>query len=210
MTLPAAGWYPDPDNAHQTRWWNGVEWTEDRSNFQAPMPPVNPASYSMSTAALTAPAGTKWNTPWVWLVVVVPYIPVLGIFFIDWPAMFTASSMSSGMATLSILTSPAYLFTVLGGFVVYGLAVWFAYLDYRELERRSVPRPFHWAWTFLSSGVYPIGRSVIVRRRIGHGISPMWVTIALMASSFILSIAFSVWILSLVFAQIPTVTGYAA
>lgn len=28
-TAPAAGWYPDPQNPSQHRWWNGVSWTED-------------------------------------------------------------------------------------------------------------------------------------------------------------------------------------
>lgn len=210
MTLPAAGWYPDPDNASQSRWWNGVAWTENRTEYVGPMPAATPASYSMNASPLTAPEGTPWNTVWIWLIIFVPYIPTAGIFLVDWPSMlsFTYSPMSSGMATLGILASPAYLLTSLGGFVVYGLAVWFAYLDYRELERRSVPRPFHWAWTFLSSGVYPIGRSVIVRRRTGRGISPMWVTIALMVLSFIFSIAFSVWLMSLIFEQIPALTGY--
>lgn len=28
-TAPAAGWYPDPQNPAQHRWWNGIAWTED-------------------------------------------------------------------------------------------------------------------------------------------------------------------------------------
>ena len=30
-TLPPAGWYPDPDNAAQMRWWDGEHWTEARA-----------------------------------------------------------------------------------------------------------------------------------------------------------------------------------
>ena len=206
MTLPAAGWYPDPDNATQVRWWNGTAWTEDRSGYSAPMPPVDPSSYSLASSTLTAPEGTSWNTVWIWLVVVVPYIPSLGIFFIDWSAMFTISSMSNDAAALNLLASPAYLFTAFAGVITYGLFVWFAYLDYRELERRSVPRPFHWAWAFLSNAVYPIGRSVVVRRRTGSGISPMWVSIALLVIMFVVSIAFSVYLISIVFEQIGMLT----
>ncbi|NKY35876.1 DUF2510 domain-containing protein [Nocardia speluncae] len=29
-STPPAGWYPDPDNNHLSRYWNGTEWTVDR------------------------------------------------------------------------------------------------------------------------------------------------------------------------------------
>lgn len=41
-----------------------------------------------------------------------------------------------------------------------------------------LPSPFPWAFSFISSIVYVIGRSVVVRRRTGKGISPLWVVIA--------------------------------
>lgn len=30
MTIPNPGWYPDPENGMQDRWWNGVSWSEQR------------------------------------------------------------------------------------------------------------------------------------------------------------------------------------
>lgn len=30
MTIPNPGWYPDPENDRQDRWWNGVSWSEQR------------------------------------------------------------------------------------------------------------------------------------------------------------------------------------
>lgn len=31
MSITAAGWYPDPQNPSQQRYWNGSEWTGDRA-----------------------------------------------------------------------------------------------------------------------------------------------------------------------------------
>lgn len=212
MTDTPAGWYPDPEDASRHRWWNGVSWTENRSD---PAPAYTPAysatapAYSADYAAaepLTAPVGTPWNTVWIWLVIFVPLLPLVGFFMIDWAGMFDFESMSdpsSGGATQSLayLTSPAYLLSSVGGWVTYGLSVWFAYLDYRTLERRGVPKPFHWAWTFLSSAAYGIGRSVVVRRRTGRGIAPMWVTIATIVLSVVLSIVLVGLMLSTIFSQ---------
>jgi hypothetical protein len=71
-----------------------------------------------------------------------------------------------------------------------------------------VPRPFHWAFAFLSSAVYPIGRSVVVKRRTGQGISPMWVSIALIVMSFIFSIYLSVYIVTVITEQAIRYSGY--
>jgi uncharacterized membrane protein YjfL (UPF0719 family) len=50
-----------------------------------------------------------------------------------------------------------------------------AYFDRKRLLRDGYDRPFHWAWTFFSGGVYVIGRSIIVRRRASRGLAPIWV-----------------------------------
>ena len=44
MTTPPtpAGWYPDPEQAGQLRYWDGGRWTEHRSPIQAPAAPVAP------------------------------------------------------------------------------------------------------------------------------------------------------------------------
>ena len=31
MTIPSPGWYIDPENAEQLRWWSGESWTEHKS-----------------------------------------------------------------------------------------------------------------------------------------------------------------------------------
>lgn len=187
MTNTPAGWYPDPESTGQSRWWDGNAWTDQRS-----------APYAMATAAdLKAPEGTEVNTVWIWLVVVLPLLPMIGLFTVDWTA-FVDLGDTTGMSSLTAVTSPGYLFSMFSGWAVYGLSVWFAYLDYRTLGRRAVPRPFHWAWTFLSSLVYVIGRSVIVKRRTGHGMAPFWAAIA----SIVLSIAVSIYLVVTIFAAV--------
>ena len=41
--LPPAGWYADPSNAAQERWWGGVEWTHDVRPLAAPVLAPQPA-----------------------------------------------------------------------------------------------------------------------------------------------------------------------
>lgn len=197
MTNTPAGWYPDPENAGRSRWWDGTQWTEQRS-----------APYTLDTTVqLKAPEGTEVNTAWIWLIVVLPLLPSLGLLFVDWSSMFDLSD-PTGMSAFRIFLSPGYLFAVLGGPIIYGLCVWFAYLDWRELSRRGVPRPFHWAWAFLYTIVYVIGRSVVVRRRTGHGIAPMWAAIASIVLTFGFSIYLVVAMMSAVFASLPDLPTY--
>jgi hypothetical protein len=204
MTTTPAGWYPDPEDATRSRWWDGAQWTEHRS-APAIATPYAAAPYSASaTADLRAPEGTEWNTAWIWLIALLPLIPIIGLFSFDWGGLIDLSD-PTGMSSLAFLVSPGYLIGSLGGWVVYGLCVWFAYLDWRELGRRGVPRPFHWAWTFLSSAVYVIGRSVVVRKRTGRGISPMWATIAILVISFGATIYIVAVVMAAVFDAVSTI-----
>ncbi|MBX3309228.1 MAG: DUF2510 domain-containing protein [Cryobacterium sp.] len=203
MTTTPAGWYPDPDDATKSRWWDGARWTEDRAPLQAP--PI-PESYTVNAMELKAPEGTPWNTAWIWIIVVLPFLPSLLLLGVDWSRMFDFTSGSETEIMLRMYTNPAYLLSLVGGFAAYGLGVWFAYLDWRVLTRRGVPRPFHWAWNFITP-VYAIGRSVIVRRRTGRGISPMWVSIVLVILSVVFATILSVMIVSEVVEQILLIPG---
>jgi hypothetical protein len=95
--------------------------------------------------------------------------------------MFRAAPGGSGVVLtdpLALLGGPMYLVVAGLGWVVTAAVVVFSWLDYRELVRRGMERPFHWAWSFLGI-VYPIGRSVIVRSVAGgRGLSPLLVAIA--------------------------------
>jgi hypothetical protein len=199
MTNAPAGWYPDPENASQSRWWDGTAWTDHRS---APAPTT---PYSTQVADLKAPEGTPWNTVWIWIIVILPLVPMIGLLTVDWGGLIDIHDRT-GLSSLALFASPGYLLSMFGGWVVYGLCVWFAYLDWRELQRRDVPRPFHWAWAFLSSIVYVIGRSVVVRRRTGHGISPMWAAIASIVVSIGAAVYIMIEVMASVFAAVGTIS----
>lgn len=135
--------------------------------------------------------GTPATTWAVWLVVVLPLLPTIAYLFLDFDSYFRAVfafSASGSEATPGAISRfsgsltgfiVATLLIDLLGLIVYGLIVMFAYFDWRELSRRGFARPFHWAWTFLGSLVYVIGRTVVTHRRGGTGVMlPIWGLIA--------------------------------
>lgn len=165
MTAPA-GWYTDAQGS--TRWWDGSRWGEE-----APVVATSPEY-------LPVPQGTTANTTWVWLIVLLPVlstIAAIGYLVQMQQGMFEVLAVvpldgSSSLdvdkfiaAEFNAFLRPWYLVLTLSGWAVYGLSVWFAALDARELAARGFVRPFPWAWTFLSSLVYVIGRHVVIRRR---------------------------------------------
>lgn len=198
MTNVPAGWYPDPSGTQSQRWWDGTQWTDHVSDPTAP------------AVALTAPEGAVTNTVWIWLIIVLPLLPLLGLLTVDWRSMFDFAAYTSGnssdvlQAQLALFLSPGYLGAAIGGWVVYGLNAFFAYRDWRFLQRAGVPRPFHFAWVFLSYDVYTIGRAVVVKRRTGHGSAVLWASIAGIVLAIVISTVMMLQMFSAIFSQIPT------
>jgi hypothetical protein len=209
MTNIPAGWYPDPSGGQGQRWWDGTQWT-DHLSAPAAAAAAYPATAAYSTAPLTAPEGTATNTAWIWLIIVLPLLPLLGLLTVDWRSLFDFASYSSGnssdllRAEFAIFLSPGYLGAAIGGWIVYGLNAFFAYRDWRFLQRAGVPRPFHFAWVFLSYIVYSIGRAVVVKRRTGHGSAVLWASIAAIVLYFVVSGVMMAQIFAAIFSQIPT------
>ncbi len=151
----------------------------------------------------------KTNTVWVWLMVFLPLLSLLGVVIFDWSSYFRDAfyagvySYDSGPASMAGTNAATALITVVTSvvsIVVSALTVLFAFLDWRQLRARGVDRPFHWAFSFfvlaIGSGlVYIIGRGVILRRRTGSGLAPIWASIAVNVA---VVIAFIVWIVVLV------------
>ncbi len=184
-----AGWYPDPAGSANLRWWNGVAWTDQ---FQQPY------SADATAVALKAPEGTKVYTPWIWLVVFLPYVTLPFLFTIDFSSMFDPEilldQVASTQAQLALMTSPAYLLLTLFGWLTTAATVFFSWVDYKALRDAGVPKPFHWAFGFISLAgfpVYAIGRAVVTKRRTGRGSAVLWATIIAYVVMIIVIIAWT-------------------
>ena len=185
VPLTPAGWYPDPSNSGRSRWWDGTQWTDTYADAAG-----QPQYAAIQEAATRAPEGTSPYTLFTWPLAL---LPILGLIFdvvhiaiggID-ADIENATSMSGSQFSVFDLVSG------IAGWVVIILSIVLALLDYRALRDAGVPRPFHWAWSFFSifsAPVYMIGRSVIVRRRTGSGLTPMFVNLGIIAASFIITV----------------------
>lgn len=241
-----AGWYADPSGSQQLRWWDGVQWTEHytasaqtapaQAPQAAPTQPVQPVQPTQAYPATGAPAapygqtyvqerpelapGTPIYNVFIWLVVALPFVSVLLLPF--WNPLSGLSVVETRDGRFRAYADPnswlsPYYFVILGvSFLANALVIVFAYLDYRDLERKGVVRPFHWAWsffTFLNPGllVYIIGRSVIVRRVAkGRGLAPIWTTIALYVLTVIIAIVWVATLFGNLARMFPHSGGYGA
>jgi uncharacterized membrane protein len=197
-SLVPAGWYTDPAGGSRLRWWDGNQWTD---HFQEP--------YSTSAGGLRAPEGTQVYNPWIWLVVFLPYITLPFLFLIDFSSVFEAVDTNDPnaavQAQLALYTSPAFVAVTVVGLLANALVLWFGYLDWKALKAAGVPKPFHWAFIFFNLGgypVYPIGRAIVTKRRTGHGSAVLWATIAMIVLAIVVTIGWSVMLVSQVFSSI--------
>lgn len=178
MSAPA-GWYPDPAGAPDQRWWDGAQWTAQL------------ASYYRAPQQAKAPEGTSPYTPWIWFVLLLPMASVPMLFFIDWPGMMRAMLVpSAGPFAVYGAFGWAYWAFAAVSWLLTGAGIVFAWLDWRALAARGVPRPFHWAWSFFvfaGAGlfVYLIGRIVVVHRRTDGGLAVLWVLVATVVLGFV-------------------------
>ncbi|WP_258068388.1 DUF2510 domain-containing protein [Rathayibacter sp. AY1E2] len=142
------------------------------------------------------------STPWIWVVVLLPLLSALSIFLLPPSAIVDSSMASTYGPSSSMGMSTAYLVGLgvlqVVGFLIYAAEVVFAFLDWRQLKRAGLQRPFHWAWAFLAAPyVYVIGRSVVVKRVTGGGLLPLWVFLGVVVVSFLIAIGWTVSLFSL-------------
>jgi hypothetical protein len=201
-----AGWYQDANDPRQLRWWDGTQWTDAT---QTPYDTAGGAGL-----AATTPADT--NTKHVWAIIGVFVLQlILSLVFMatfDWDAyMRTSLSSTTGLESYSFILSPGYLAIQALSVLGYAATVAFAYFDAKQLGARGVQRPFPWALSFIPSygaTVYIIGRSVVVRRRTGGGLAPLWVYIAVFVIGMIASFVVVFAAFGSIFASMPSYTGY--
>lgn len=180
MSAPA-GWYPDPSDGSRQRWWDGVQWTVHASPVA---PSVSPTKLSVDT-----------NTLWIWLALGVSVLPLLTLFLFDWDAyvraVVRATQDPSGMAGMGEMMQWQLRSLAISavGWVVAAAYIVLSWLDRRELRRRGIPAPFHWAWSFLGLIVYIIGRAVVLRRRtVSGGWPPLWAGIAVSVLGLVVAV----------------------
>ena len=174
-----AGWYADYTGEQRMRWWDGSQWTEHVSA-------TGPTLHSGTPARNTVPASTPVGNVFIWVIVLLPIIPLMLTFGIDFRGIMQ-QAIDNPANPLAIYSSPGYLALVLSGWVILAVTVVLAWFDERRLLASGFDRPFPWGWAFLSY-VYIIGRAVVVRRRSGRGLAPLFVWIGIYAVSFIVSI----------------------
>jgi len=172
--------------------------------------------YPAPPPVLRAPEGTQPGTVWIWLFVVLPVVEMiasipllLGVGDV-YAKMFSLIDVTGQAPTTAAVQNVigAYV-TILGpmlwvtllGYLLMGVGVLLGWLDWRELRRRGVPKPFHWAWGFFAFAgagtlVYLIGRSVVVRRRTGRGLAPLWTGIVVYIAIVIATIIWAAWLIA--------------
>jgi len=231
MSAPA-GWYPDPYGGALRRYWDGTTWTAHVEQ---------PAAQAVRTPPeqLRAPAGTRPDTVWIWLIVAVPLVSMIAsIPALIWMSSFMtdylhavfaaippgASQLSDAQEEQVVRQITQEMLGLFGqgvgpmllaeaaGLLLNAATVVFAWLDYRELVRRGVPKPFHWAWSFFTFAgvgnlITVIGRSVVVRRRTGTGLWPLWATIIVYIVLFIATFVVVSLMLTQMFGTIAEFTG---
>ena len=178
---------------------------------QQPYPPYagQQAAYGGRPAPQPRDPSIVTTTPWIWVVVLLPLLSALSIFLLP-PDAIAASAVSSTYGPRATMgMSTAYLVGLgavqVVGFLIYAAEVVFAFLDYRQLKKAGVQRPFHWAWAFLAAPyVYVIGRSVVVKRVTGGGLLPLWIFLGVVAVSFIIAIGWTAALFSEMMQTFPS------
>jgi hypothetical protein len=190
-TPPA--WYPDPADATRLRWWDGGQWTAHLHDPSVAQHPV------VSTPTV-GPQTPVYNG-FIWAIVLLPLLSSIAFLTFDMNAYAIRSL--SGERGVSLATVPYSLI----GWAIYLVIPLLAYFDRRRLQRDGYVRPFHWAWAFLNSAVYVIGRSVVVKRRSGRGVAPIWIWAAVVLVSIAIAVIKTAGAVATIVSTVPVTSS---
>lgn len=114
------------------------------------------------------------NTGPAWIITLIPlYTLVIGLLL-----------LLSGTAQT---TSAVALVMMFG--IPYVAGIVLAILDYRALRRAGMSQPAHWAWSFLTVGIYLVARLTRTVRESGTGFGPLFTFLALGLSLIVANVA---------------------
>lgn len=155
-----AGWYEDPSDPDQVRWWNGINWTDHTQ----PKPELDDGETpgleeSFAGAAAVRPRNRirSTSTAESWIVSFTPAVFAIGLLAAAWAWLYV---------------SPSLLWPIVALIVTYAVAVAFAMLDRRKLARwEHTPPPF--LATLLTAPVYLVIRALRLSRSWGQVVA--WV-----------------------------------
>ena len=184
--------------------------------MSASLPSYPSPGYHPAPPPLRAPEGTKAGTVWIWVFVALPIVELIASIpllvgigdlyakmfsLIDVTGQAPTSAAVQDVIGASLAFLGPMLWVTLLGYQLMGVGVLFGWLDWRELRRRGVPKPFHWAWGFFAFAgagtlVYLIGRSIVVRRRTGGGLAPLWTGIVVYVVIVIATIVWAAWLVA--------------
>ncbi|MFC8038952.1 DUF2510 domain-containing protein [Paenarthrobacter sp. NPDC057355] len=170
-TTPAPGWYADASDPRYYRWWDGTAWTEHVG------PPASPL---LNQRPALSP-GTPVYNAFAWGIAGLPLLPAVSALAWNPQIRFLTSRTGDPVPDPSSVLDSGY-FLIMGSLAfVYVASIVLAFFDHRGLKSKGVVRPFHWAWAFMYMGsvVYMIGRTVVVNKVApGRGWWPMAVLTA--------------------------------
>lgn len=132
-----AGWYEDPSDAAQVRWWNGIAWT-DHTQPKPELAAASEPAAAVPAAATARPRVRSTSTNESWIVAFSPAI--LAVF-----------GLVGLWASLYVL--PGLLFPLLALVLVYAVSTLFAMRDRTKLVRWGHQAPAGVS-TFLTAPVY--------------------------------------------------------
>ncbi|MDH6237658.1 hypothetical protein [Cryobacterium sp. CG_9.6] len=144
-------------------------------------------------------SGTSVRNGLLWTIVLLPVITLISTLQFDATA-YLGASLSGTAAPVD----PGYVAMQFLGYILWGVTIVLAFFDRRRLVRLGMDRPFPWAWTFLSGAIYVIGRTIIVRRRVGGSLAPIWTWAVLSVLAMIIALSKAVSAISELGPSIPS------